>query len=109
MTSPSKEQQKSLADLLGQQSASSRRAKTRWIVAAALILLAVGAYFFLRPDSGTAALRYQTEPVVRGNLTVTVSAAGTLQPINQVDVGSELSGIVEAVLVDDNDQVTKGQ
>ncbi|MFA7096332.1 MAG: efflux RND transporter periplasmic adaptor subunit [Gammaproteobacteria bacterium] len=109
MTSPSKEQQKSLADLLGQQSASSRRAKTRWIVAAALILLAVGAYFFLRPDSGTAALRYQTEPVVRGNLTVTVSATGTLQPINQVDVGSELSGIVEAVLVDDNDQVTKGQ
>lgn len=109
MTSPSKEQQKSLADLLGQQSASSRRAKTRWIVAAALILLAAGAYFFLRPDSGTAALRYQTEPVIRGNLTVTVSATGTLQPINQVDVGSELSGIVEAVLVDDNDQVTKGQ
>jgi HlyD family secretion protein len=45
----------------------------------------------------------------RGDLVVTVSATGNLQPTNQVDVGSELSGTVEAVFVDDNDRVTKGQ
>jgi len=40
---------------------------------------------------------------------VKVSATGNLQPTNQVDVGSELSGIVDQVLVDDNDRVKKGQ
>lgn len=109
MTSPSNDQKKSLTELLGQESASGRRAKTGWIIGAALVVLVAVAYFFLRPDSDTAALRYQTEAVARGNLMVTVSATGTLQPINQVDVGSELSGIIEAVLVDDNDQVKKGQ
>jgi len=40
---------------------------------------------------------------------VTVSATGTLQPTNQVDVGSELSGIITKVLVEDNDEVSEGQ
>jgi HlyD family secretion protein len=40
---------------------------------------------------------------------VSVSATGTLEPVNQVDVGSELSGTIEKVLVDDNDLVAKGQ
>ena len=40
---------------------------------------------------------------------VTVSATGNLQPTNQVDVGSELSGTVQTVFVDDNSQVKKGQ
>ncbi len=44
-----------------------------------------------------------------GNLTVTVSATGKLAPTNQVDIGSELSGLVESVAVDVNDHVVKGQ
>jgi biotin carboxyl carrier protein len=46
--------------------------------------------------------------VAAGDVVVT-SATGNLQPINQVDVGSELSGIVERVFVDANDRVHKGQ
>jgi len=38
-----------------------------------------------------------------------VSATGNLQPTNEVDVGSEVSGLVETVLVDDNDRVKNGQ
>ncbi len=53
--------------------------------------------------------RYRTETARIGTLTVKVSATGNLQPTNQVDVGSELSGIIEMVYVDDNDQVKKGQ
>src|SRR3546814_16422663 len=45
----------------------------------------------------------------RGDLTVTVSATGNLKPINQVDVGSEQSGLITDVYVDVNDRVTKGQ
>lgn len=52
---------------------------------------------------------YITEEVRRGDLTVTVSATGNLAPTNQVEVGSELSGTIERVLVDFNDRVRKGQ
>lgn len=52
---------------------------------------------------------FVTEPVTRGELTVTVSATGNIQPINQVDVGSEQSGLITAIFVDVNDRVTKGQ
>ena len=44
-----------------------------------------------------------------GNLVVAISASGPLQPTRSVDVGSELSGTLEAVLVNENDRVTKGQ
>jgi HlyD family secretion protein len=47
--------------------------------------------------------------VQRGDLRVTVSATGNLQPTNKVEVGSELSGLVTEVGVDNNDQVTRGQ
>jgi HlyD family secretion protein len=40
---------------------------------------------------------------------MTVTATGTLEPTNQVDVGSELSGTIARVLVDYNDRVTRGQ
>lgn len=52
---------------------------------------------------------YATQSVRRGDLTVTVSATGNLQPTNQVEVGSEQSGLVTQVFVDNNDRVTQGQ
>ena len=58
---------------------------------------------------GDGPTQYSTEEVDRGNLTVTVSATGKLAPTNQVQVGSELSGLVETVTVDVNDRVVKGQ
>jgi HlyD family secretion protein len=53
--------------------------------------------------------KYRTESVTRGNLDVKGSATGTLQPTNKVEVGSELSGLIETVFVDENDTVKKGQ
>ena len=50
-----------------------------------------------------------TEPAAIGTLVVSVSATGTLQPTKSVDVGSELSGTVARVLVDENDVVKQGQ
>ena len=52
---------------------------------------------------------YATEEVRRGDLTVSVSATGNLQPTNQVEVGSEQSGLVTQVYVDNNDRVVQGQ
>jgi HlyD family secretion protein len=47
--------------------------------------------------------------VRRGNLTLTVTANGTLQPTRSIAIGSELSGTVSKVNVDVNDRVKKGQ
>ena len=44
-----------------------------------------------------------------GRLRVTVSATGKLAPVNEVEVGSELSGTIEAVFVDYNDRVKKAR
>ncbi len=52
---------------------------------------------------------YVTQPVMRGDLTLTVTANGTLQPTRSIAIGSELSGTVLRVNVDVNDQIKKGQ
>lgn len=61
----------------------------------------------MQDDAGD--VRYRTRPAFIGDITVTVSATGNLQPTNKVDVSSELSGIVKSVEVDFNDQVKIGQ
>lgn len=83
----------------------------RWLwLTGALVLLGLGlAYLVMRADDAATQPQYRTEDATIGTLVVKVSATGNLQPTNTVDVGSELSGIVEKVFVDDNDTVKKGQ
>jgi len=52
---------------------------------------------------------YRTESAKLGDLVVTVTATGPLQPTEQVDVGSELSGTLRTVAVGYNDHVQAGQ
>lgn len=80
-----------------------------WFIAALLPLIAVGSYFWLEQQQASAAPVFNTVAVGRGDLTLTVTANGTLQPTRSVSIGSELSGTVSRVLVDVNDQVKKGQ
>lgn len=78
-----------------------------------IVVFLVVAYFvsgsFRRDEDKDSLMQYRTQETQRGDLTVTVTATGTIQPTNQVDVGSELSGIVKSVEVDYNDRVTVGQ
>lgn len=60
-----------------------------------------------RPSSGTGFV-YGTKPVEMADITVKVTATGTVQPTNQVDVSSELSGMVREVRVDFNSTVKTG-
>lgn len=81
----------------------------RWSALALIVLLvAVGLWLWL-DGSGGPGVRYLTAEATRGDLTVLVTATGTLQPVNQVDVGSEISGTIRSVLVDFNDRVELGQ
>ncbi|WP_343518653.1 efflux RND transporter periplasmic adaptor subunit [Sphingomonas sp.] len=79
----------------------------KW-VALALVVIAV-IFGVSRFFGGSAEAGYATQKAERGALTVTVSATGKLAPTNQVQVGSELSGLITKVLVDVNDRVTAGQ
>lgn len=78
----------------------------RWLLAA--IVLSLLLIVLLRMDQH-APVHYQTEKVRRGDLVVTVSATGTLSPVNEVEVGIEVSGTIEKVYADYNDRVKVGQ
>ena len=99
----------SIQSLLGSAPKSWWRRPAVWLAAAAIVLMAAAAWLWLGTGSSQARPRYVTEPVTRGNLVVRVTATGTLQPTNKVDIGSELSGTVARVLVDINDRVRQGQ
>ena len=78
----------------------------------AAVLLAALGYWFLGHgllQSREVEARYKTVPVLRQDLRVTITATGKLAPVNQVDVGSELSGKITRVEVDFNDQVHADQ
>ncbi|MDW7773617.1 MAG: efflux RND transporter periplasmic adaptor subunit [Desulfobulbaceae bacterium] len=75
-----------------------------------LLLLTIFALLFQWFDrKNGSAISYRTMEARRGDLTVIVTATGNLQPTNQVDVGTEVSGTVEYVEVDYNDVVKAGQ
>lgn len=95
-----------LQDLLARSGDHRNR---RWLVAGAVVAAAVIALVLVRSGGNGEAPKYRAEAATIGDLVVKVSATGNLQPTNEVQVGSELSGIVETVYVDDNDRVKKGQ
>lgn len=76
-------------------------------IAAALAVFAGSVFWLVRDDAQT--FDYKTQSVQQGDLTIKVSATGNIEPTNEVDVSSELSGIVKSVDVDYNDHVKKGQ
>lgn len=98
---------KDIAELLSPTRAGRRPAILLWLLG----LLALGGIALALVSSlgaPTAGPRFKTQPVTRGALDVRVTATGTLEPLNQVEVGTEVSGTIEMVLVDYNDRVAKG-
>jgi HlyD family secretion protein len=85
------------------------RRSSLWIGLVALLLVAGGLVYWQAQSASKAAPAYVTTELRRGDLTLNVSANGTLQPTRSVNVGSELSGTVKRVLVDVNDRVKAGQ
>ena len=98
-----------ISKVLGLDEAPQRRNRTRIAVVALIVLvIAALAIWYATASKGTA-VQYKTAKVTRGDLTVSVTATGTVQPVNQVDVGTEISGTIKSVEVDYNDRVKVGQ
>jgi HlyD family secretion protein len=95
--------------LLGLGSSSALARWKKVVIIGGLVVTALAAVLLVYWDRSVDATRYVTAPVTRGDLEVFVTATGSVQPTNQVDVSSELSGIVRKVLVDYNSPVKVGQ
>lgn len=105
---PGTEELAALIGIGGQGPRRGRHAR-RVVIALVLVAAAIGGLMAFRSGGAESQLTYQKETVTRGTLSVTVSATGNLKPTNEVDVGSELSGLVDAVLLQENDRVKTGQ
>ncbi|RUM25705.1 efflux RND transporter periplasmic adaptor subunit [Rhizobium vallis] len=85
-----------------------RRWRGRLVILLILIAAAaVAAYVYM--GRGRSEVSYDTQPAKRGDLTVLVTATGSVQPTEQVDISSELSGTVRDVNVDYNSTVKSGE
>lgn len=89
---------------------ASRPVRKWFFIALGIAALAGGGWYYKSRDKdGPQGPEYITEPLEKGDITIEVTATGNLAPINQVTVGSELSGTAAEVYVDTNDLVKKGQ
>ena len=94
-----------VAKTLGVNDPKRRRRWWPWIILAAILIAVLFQLLGGKPQP----VRYVTELTKRGNLVVTVSATGTLEPLKKVDVGIEVSGTIKMVAADYNATVKVGQ
>jgi len=87
----------------------SRFFPSSWVFTAIGVALVGSLSYWYFGGTGAAAITYTTQTVMRGDVTVNVRATGTIQPTDQVEISSELSGMMRSVYVDYNDIVKKGQ
>lgn len=79
----------------------------KFIILLLLIGAGVGGWFYFRKGKSDAP-QYQTAGVQRGDLTQAVTATGTLNPVLNVQVGSQISGNIQKLFADFNSEVKKG-
>lgn len=92
---------------VGLRRSRGRRVTLGLIVIALVAIAGITLRMWQTDDAAPPA--YHATAATRGDLTVSVSATGNLKPTTQVDVGSELSGIIDSVAVDANAHVSAGQ
>ena len=75
---------------------------------AVVVVVGAGIWFF----AGSPAkhkVTYATTTVSKGDISNSVTATGTIEPVTEVEVGTQVSGIIDKIYVDYNSVVTKGQ
>ena len=72
-------------------------------------VIAIGAYFLLQGGKTKDRMTLETGKVVRNSINTMVTATGTVEPITVVEVGTQVSGIIDKIYVDFNSQIKKGQ
>lgn len=80
----------------------------KYLIIAILLVVAIvaGVWFFA---SRSTKVTYKTIPLEKGSVAAAISATGTVNPVTTVQVGSQVSGTIQKLLVDYNSRVKKGQ
>lgn len=71
--------------------------------------IALIGYFILKPKLSSKTLDYTFTSIEKGDIEADISSTGTVEAINTVEVGTQISGTIKKIYVDYNDKVTKGQ
>ena len=84
--------------------------KKKIILIAVSIAVVAGAGFWLFGSSKALhKVTYETAVVTRGEISESITATGTIEPVTEVEVGTQVSGIIDKIYADYNSVVTKGQ
>lgn len=79
------------------------------IIAAGVLIVIAGAGWMLSGSEGKSKVEIETTEVKRGDISYSITATGTVEPVTKVDVGTQVSGIIDKLYADYNSLVTKGQ
>lgn len=75
-----------------------------------ILIVLVGGYLLLKPTKSQFNIKdFDLDTVSIGDITKTITANGTINPVNVINVGTQVSGTIEKIYVDYNDVVKKGQ
>lgn len=74
-----------------------------------IVVVAVGAKFLFGGSGSSSKLSYATATVGRSDISNSVTATGTIEPVTEVEVGTQVSGIIDKIYVDYNSVVKEGQ
>lgn len=83
--------------------------RTKLLIIIATLLLAAVAFWYWGAKPESKQERYKTQAVDRGDIVQNISANGTLNPVEMVNVGTQVSGTIFKMYADFNDQVKEGQ
>ncbi len=83
--------------------------KKKVMIGLAGIVIITGGFFLFSGRKAGGRIVLETEKVGRTSITNVVTATGTVEPVTEVDVGTQVSGIIDKLYVDYNDVVTAGQ
>ena len=86
----------------------SKKISIIWVAVGVVLVIAVAAYL-LSGGKKKEEVNFKTEKVAKVNILNSVTATGSIEPVNEVTVGTQVSGIVSKIYVDYNSVVKKGQ
>jgi HlyD family secretion protein len=77
------------------------------IIGASLVIIVLAGLFFFRGKGNEP--QFRTDKVTKGDIVMSVTATGTVNPVTTVLVGTQVSGTIKEIYVDYNSPVKKGQ
>lgn len=80
-----------------------------WIAVVAIVAVAIGIFIFGEDGKSKQTIAFETVKIARGNVAESITATGTVKPVTEVEVGTQVSGIIDKLYADYNTEVKKGQ